>query len=252
MGLHVLLSDRRADEALPGLGALLLDLKTEELSVAAVPRCWRFGPRSSSSTPATTRAGTRGAPRRPRSRPGGPDGGRGRAPRPGALPVRTLADDLLYPGAPQARIRVRVAMLRRRAGGSPRPSFAWDRSSWTDSYAVTVAGRALDLTYKEFEPCRFLAEHPRRVFTRPRSCERSGGTISTAARGPWTSTSVVSARSSAPSTRASSRPSAVSATAGPRGSRRPRGIVGGMARTLLPSKLELRRWFRDAEARLLD
>jgi DNA-binding response OmpR family regulator len=36
-----------------------------------------------------------------------------------------------------------------------------------DSYSVTVAGRPLDLTYKEFELLRFLAEHPGRVFTRP-------------------------------------------------------------------------------------
>jgi DNA-binding response OmpR family regulator len=30
-----------------------------------------------------------------------------------------------------------------------------------------VGGRALDLTFKEFELLRFLASHPGRVFTRP-------------------------------------------------------------------------------------
>ncbi len=36
-----------------------------------------------------------------------------------------------------------------------------------ESYRVVVAGRPLDLTYKEFELLRFLAERPGRVFTRP-------------------------------------------------------------------------------------
>jgi DNA-binding response OmpR family regulator len=34
------------------------------------------------------------------------------------------------------------------------------------SYSAKVRGRALDLTYKEFELLRFLAAHPSRVFTR--------------------------------------------------------------------------------------
>jgi DNA-binding response OmpR family regulator len=37
----------------------------------------------------------------------------------------------------------------------------------TDTYQVTVAGRGLDLTYKEFELLRYLASRPGRVFTRP-------------------------------------------------------------------------------------
>jgi DNA-binding response OmpR family regulator len=36
-----------------------------------------------------------------------------------------------------------------------------------DTYRVTVAGRPLDLTFKEFEVLRFLAAHAGRVFTRP-------------------------------------------------------------------------------------
>jgi DNA-binding response OmpR family regulator len=36
----------------------------------------------------------------------------------------------------------------------------------TDTYQVTVAGRVLDLTYKEFELLRFLVQRPGRVFTR--------------------------------------------------------------------------------------
>ena len=36
----------------------------------------------------------------------------------------------------------------------------------TDTYQVVVAGRVLDLTYKEFELLRFLVQRPGRVFTR--------------------------------------------------------------------------------------
>ena len=34
------------------------------------------------------------------------------------------------------------------------------------TYTAKVSGRALDLTYKEFELLKFLAQHPGRVFTR--------------------------------------------------------------------------------------
>ncbi len=36
-----------------------------------------------------------------------------------------------------------------------------------DSYRVSASGKALDLTFKEFELLRFLAERPGRVSTRP-------------------------------------------------------------------------------------
>ncbi|HEY2792677.1 MAG TPA: winged helix-turn-helix domain-containing protein, partial [Micromonosporaceae bacterium] len=35
-----------------------------------------------------------------------------------------------------------------------------------DTYAARLKGRPLDLTYKEFELLKFLAQHPGRVFTR--------------------------------------------------------------------------------------
>ena len=37
----------------------------------------------------------------------------------------------------------------------------------TETYRVTASGRPLDLTFKEFELLRFLAQRPGRVFTRP-------------------------------------------------------------------------------------
>jgi DNA-binding response OmpR family regulator len=36
----------------------------------------------------------------------------------------------------------------------------------TATYGAKIKGRPLDLTYKEFELLRFLAQHPGRVFTR--------------------------------------------------------------------------------------
>jgi DNA-binding response OmpR family regulator len=169
MGLHVLLSDRRADEALPALGALLLDLKTEELSVAAVPEVLALRPEvllvDAGDNPGQGHAVLRAVRDLDQAVPTVVVVERRDLER---FPWETLADDLLYPGAPQAEIRVRVAMLRRRAGGSTETVVRLGPLVLdVDSYAVTVAGRALDLTYKEFELLRFLAEHPGRVFTRP-------------------------------------------------------------------------------------
>ena len=45
----------------------------------------------------------------------------------------------------------------------------------TDSYQVTAGNRRLDLTFKEFELLRFLAEHPGRVFSRARLLQEVWG-----------------------------------------------------------------------------
>ena len=59
-------------------------------------------------------------------------------------------------------------MLRRRPAASTAPIVRLgDLRIDTDTYQVTAAGRALDLTFKEFELLRFLATHPGRVYTRP-------------------------------------------------------------------------------------
>ena len=49
------------------------------------------------------------------------------------------------------------------AGGSIR---AGELNIDPDTYAAKLKGRPLDLTYKEFELLKFLAQHPGRVFTR--------------------------------------------------------------------------------------
>lgn len=169
MGLHVLLSDRRPDEVLPALGGLLLDLKTEHLSVAAAADVLALRPElvlvDAAENPGQGHAVLRAIRERPV-----------RAPTVVVLerrdldrfPWETLADDLLYPGAPEAEIRIRLAMLRHRTGGAQGSVVRLGPLVLdVDSYAVTVAGRQLDLTYKEFELLRFLAERPGRVFTRP-------------------------------------------------------------------------------------
>ena len=83
-------------------------------------------------------------------------------------PWHELADEFLYPGAPEAEIRVRFAMLRRRTGaGDGAIVHLGELRIDTDTYQVSSAGRPLDLTFKEFELLRFLATHPGRVYTRP-------------------------------------------------------------------------------------
>jgi DNA-binding response OmpR family regulator len=169
MGLHVLLSDRPAGEALPGLGALLLDLKTEELSVATVPEVLALRPEvllvDAGDNPGQAHAVLRAVRDLDRGVPTVVVVERRDLDR---FPWETLVDDLLYPGAPEPEIRMRLAMLRRRAGGSTDTVVRLGPLTMdVDSYAVTVAGRTLDLTYKEFELLRFLAERPGRVFTRP-------------------------------------------------------------------------------------
>jgi DNA-binding response OmpR family regulator len=83
-------------------------------------------------------------------------------------PWHEVADELLYPGAPQAELRVRLAMLRRRAGaGDGSVIRLGPLAIETETYRVTASGRPLDLTYKEFELLRFLALHRGRVYTRP-------------------------------------------------------------------------------------
>jgi DNA-binding response OmpR family regulator len=79
-----------------------------------------------------------------------------------------VAEDLLFPGAPQAEIRTRLAMLRRRHGAGDGSVVRLGHLMIdTESYRVSAGGRSLDLTFKEFELLRFLAMHPGRVFTRP-------------------------------------------------------------------------------------
>jgi DNA-binding response OmpR family regulator len=165
----VLLSDRSFAECLPASSDLLLDLKTEQLSVAALADLQGLDPQmvivDAGENPGQGHAVLHAL--------------RQRFPR---LPVvvvverrdlerfrwEEVADELLYPGAPEAEIRLRLAMLRGRSGPTDASSVRLGPLVLeVDTYRVSVRGRPLDLTFREFELLRFLAERPGRVFTRP-------------------------------------------------------------------------------------
>jgi DNA-binding response OmpR family regulator len=165
----VLLTDRSPEQALPALGDLPLDAKVEQLSLAVLPDVVALDPEmilvDAAENPGQGHAVLRALQER-----------QARAPVVVIVERRDLerfrwdevADDLLLPGAPAAEIRLRLSMLRRRLGtGDPAVIRLGPLSLDTDAYRATVHGRALDLTYKEFELLRYLAERPGRVFTRP-------------------------------------------------------------------------------------
>jgi DNA-binding response OmpR family regulator len=83
------------------------------------------------------------------------------------------ADDVVLDSAGPAEVeaRLRLALGRSRlAEAALEPETpeirAGDVVVDETTYSAKVRGRALDLTYKEFELLKFLAQHPGRVFTR--------------------------------------------------------------------------------------
>ena len=72
--------------------------------------------------------------------------------------------DTAGPGEIDARIRLAVgrAQANKNEGQIHASGVVIDEAS----YSAKVNGHPLDLTYKEFELLRFLAQHPGRVFTR--------------------------------------------------------------------------------------
>jgi DNA-binding response OmpR family regulator len=169
MAVVLLLSDRSPAQALPALAELRLDVKIEPLAIPSIQHALAVEPAvilvDAGENPAQgwsvlAALGSLGA----------------------RVPVVVLVertdldrypwheavDEFLYPGAPEAEIRARFAILRRRTGARDGAEvrlgpFHID----TEMYTVTAAGRRLELTFKEFELLRFLAQHPGRVYTRP-------------------------------------------------------------------------------------
>lgn len=83
------------------------------------------------------------------------------------------ADDFMLDGAGPAEVeaRLRVAVSRSGAVLDAAPATSseircGDLSIDEAGYLARIRSRVLDLTYKEFELLRFLAQHPGRVFTR--------------------------------------------------------------------------------------
>ncbi len=78
------------------------------------------------------------------------------------------ADDILLNSAGPAEVdaRLRLALGRQSFEQAASKIVASGVVIDEASYSAKIRGRALDLTYKEFELLRFLAMHPNRVFTR--------------------------------------------------------------------------------------
>jgi DNA-binding response OmpR family regulator len=78
------------------------------------------------------------------------------------------ADDFLLTTASTGEISARLSMATRRAGMGDEATVLriGDLTVNPDNYQVYVRGRPLDLTYKEFELLKFLAQRPGRVCDR--------------------------------------------------------------------------------------
>jgi DNA-binding response OmpR family regulator len=75
--------------------------------------------------------------------------------------------DFLLPTASLAEIDARIRLLLTRAGNTATTGLSHSGVTVDESsYSATASGRALDLTFKEFELLRFLVANPGRVFTR--------------------------------------------------------------------------------------
>jgi DNA-binding response OmpR family regulator len=76
--------------------------------------------------------------------------------------------DVVLAGAGPAEVHARLRLLagRTAAPGNSGITSLGDLTIDEDTYTARLRGRVLELTYKEFELLRFLAQHPGRVFTR--------------------------------------------------------------------------------------
>ena len=169
MPFLALLSDRSPDVALPALLEVAPDLKLEPLSLVSLQHALELEPEAilvdaGENAPQAWSVLTALRARDARI-PAAVVLERDQLER---YPWHEVADELVYPGAPAAELRVRLAMLRRRVGaGDGTVIRLGSLSIDTETYHVTVSGRPLDLTFKEFELLRFLAQRPGRVSTRP-------------------------------------------------------------------------------------
>lgn len=78
------------------------------------------------------------------------------------------ATDIILDSSGPAEIETRIKLAISKSKDSPSASAINSSGVVIDegSYSAKVHGRPLDLTYKEFELLKFLAQHPGRVFSR--------------------------------------------------------------------------------------
>jgi DNA-binding response OmpR family regulator len=169
MAAWALLCDRDPHRALPALAELRLDLKHEPLSISSLDHVLAIEPAGilvdAGENPGQAWSVLQAL--------------RERKVRTAAIvvvdrdaveryPWVEVADEFVYPSAPEAELRVRLAMVRRRAGAGEGSVIRLGPIHIdTDTYRVRAGGVPLDLTFKEFELLRFLALHPGRAYTRP-------------------------------------------------------------------------------------
>jgi DNA-binding response OmpR family regulator len=86
----------------------------------------------------------------------------------GSFRFESGADDFVVASASSQEISARLALVARRAGHGDEATVlkVGDVIVNPDNYQVYVRGRPLDLTYKEFELLKFLAQRPGRVCDR--------------------------------------------------------------------------------------
>lgn len=80
-------------------------------------------------------------------------------------------DDILLPGTGPAEVDARLRLLVARSGGAVSAEASGKITLGElvideGTYTARLRGRPLDLTYKEFELLKYLAQHAGRVFTR--------------------------------------------------------------------------------------
>ncbi|NEE60989.1 response regulator transcription factor, partial [Streptomyces sp. SID8455] len=79
-------------------------------------------------------------------------------------------DDVLLdtagPAEVEARLRLATGRQQITSDDSPMEIRNGDLSVDEATYSAKLKGRVLDLTFKEFELLKYLAQHPGRVFTR--------------------------------------------------------------------------------------
>lgn len=87
-----------------------------------------------------------------------------------------LVDEFVFPEVSEPELSVRLAMLWQRRGDTGESVIRLGPVAINvETYQVTSGGRSLDLTFKEFELLRFLAEHPGRVFSRAKLLQEVWG-----------------------------------------------------------------------------
>ena len=76
--------------------------------------------------------------------------------------------ELCFPPFTAEEVEIRIIAALQRAGGSKSANRvdAGELSMDLDRYEVTVSGKRIDLTYKEYELLKVLASNPGRVFSR--------------------------------------------------------------------------------------